>query len=95
MAICSHAINRRRRAVYSGCNSGEQSVLHHSNGGEMADFDSLTWALDAWFDRPLGELPEALRQRVQQTSMKWLPPPRVPIWFVHLENLPNALSKCG
>ena len=61
MAICSHAINRRRRAVYSGCNSGEQSVLHHSNGGEMADFDSLTWALEAWFDRPLGELPEALQ----------------------------------
>ena len=61
----------------------------------MADFDSLTWALEAWFDHPLGELPEALRQRVQQTSMKWLPPPRVPIWFVHLENLPKALSKCG
>ena len=39
----------------------------------MADFDSLTWALEAWFDRPLGELPEALRQRVQQEffPMPW------------------------
>jgi hypothetical protein len=31
----------------------------------------------------------------RQTSMKWLPPPSVPIWFVHLENLPNALSSLG
>lgn len=39
----------------------------------MADFDSLTWALDAWFDSPLSGLPETLRQRVQQEffPMPW------------------------
>jgi len=39
----------------------------------MADFDSLTWALEAWFACPLCDLPEALRQRVQQEffPMPW------------------------
>ena len=32
----------------------------------MSDFDSLTLALEEWFDRPLGELPERLRTRFEQ-----------------------------
>lgn len=32
----------------------------------MGHFDPLTLALDSWFDRPLIELPDALRQRVTQ-----------------------------
>lgn len=31
----------------------------------MSDFDSLTWALEGWFDRPLHKLPDAVRQRVE------------------------------
>ncbi len=31
--------------------------------GGMSEFDSLTLALEEWFDRPLGDLPEALRLR--------------------------------
>jgi hypothetical protein len=31
----------------------------------MSSFDSLTLALEGWFDRPLHELPDALRQRVE------------------------------
>ena len=36
-------------------------------------FESLTVALEGWFDRPLAELPEALRQRVEQefVPMPW------------------------
>ena len=32
----------------------------------MGDFDSLTWAFEDWFDTPLCDLPETLRQRVEQ-----------------------------
>ena len=32
----------------------------------MSDFDSLTWAFEEWFDTPLCELPELLRERVQK-----------------------------
>lgn len=32
----------------------------------MSDFDSLTWALEGWFDTLLRDLPEAVRQRVEQ-----------------------------
>lgn len=32
----------------------------------MSDFDSLTLALEEWFDRPLDDLPEALRLRAEQ-----------------------------
>jgi hypothetical protein len=31
----------------------------------MSTFDSLTLALEEWFDRPLHELPAELRQRVE------------------------------
>lgn len=39
----------------------------------MGDFDSLTWAFEAWFDTPLSDLPDALRQRVEQEffPMPW------------------------
>ena len=39
----------------------------------MADFDSLTWAFENWFDSPLCDLPDALRQRVEQEffPMPW------------------------
>lgn len=39
----------------------------------MADFDALTWALEDWFDKPLRDLPEAMRQRVEQEffPMPW------------------------
>lgn len=32
----------------------------------MSDFDSLTWAFEEWFDTPLCELPELLRERAQK-----------------------------
>ena len=32
----------------------------------MSSFDSLTLALEGWFDKPLCDLPDALRQRVEQ-----------------------------
>jgi len=35
----------------------------------MAPFDSLTLALEAWFDRPLGDLPEGLRLRAEAELM--------------------------
>lgn len=31
----------------------------------MSTFDSLTWALEEWFDAPLYDLPDTLRQRVK------------------------------
>ena len=39
----------------------------------MTDFDSLTLALEDWFDTPLCDLPEALRQRVKNEffPMPW------------------------
>lgn len=39
----------------------------------MGDFDSLTWAFEDWFDTPLCDLPDALRQRVEQEffPMPW------------------------
>lgn len=39
----------------------------------MEQFDALTLALEGWFDRPLIELPEALRQRVHKEffPMPW------------------------
>lgn len=38
----------------------------------MSDFDSLTWAFESWFDKPLRDLPDALRQRVEQEfSVPW------------------------
>lgn len=39
----------------------------------MSDFDSLTWAFDKWFDTPLCDLPDALRQRVEKEffPMPW------------------------
>lgn len=39
----------------------------------MEQFDALTQALEDWFDRPLGELPDALRQRVEREffPMPW------------------------
>jgi hypothetical protein len=39
----------------------------------MSNFDSLTAAFEDWFDSPLGVLPEALRQRVEQefSPMPW------------------------
>ena len=32
----------------------------------MSSFDSLTWALEVWFDKPACDLPDPLRQRVTQ-----------------------------
>ena len=32
----------------------------------MSGFDSLTWALDGWFEASLCDLPEVLRQRVER-----------------------------
>lgn len=39
----------------------------------MSDFDSLTWALEGWFDTPLRDMPDAVRQRVEQEffPMPW------------------------
>lgn len=39
----------------------------------MERFDSLSLVMEEWFDRPLCDLPEALRQRVQQEffPMPW------------------------
>ncbi len=39
----------------------------------MSDFDSLTWAFEGWFDKPLCDLPDALRPRVEQefSPMPW------------------------
>ena len=39
----------------------------------MEDFDSLTWAFEDWFDTPLCDLPDKLRQRVEQEffPMPW------------------------
>lgn len=39
----------------------------------MSDFDSLTWAFEDWFDTPLCDLPDILRQRVEQEffPMPW------------------------
>jgi len=41
----------------------------------MSDFDSLTWALEDWFDTTLGDIPDALRQRVEQESSLFLHTP--------------------
>lgn len=38
----------------------------------MSGFDSLTWALDGWFEASLCDLPEVLRQRVKR---EFLPMP--------------------
>ena len=39
----------------------------------MDQFDALSLALEVWFDRPLGDLPDALRQRVERefSPMPW------------------------
>ena len=39
----------------------------------MSSFDSLTLALEAWFDTPLPYLPDALRERIVQEffPMPW------------------------
>jgi hypothetical protein len=39
----------------------------------MEQFDALTLALEDWFERPLGDLPDALRQRVERefVSLPW------------------------
>lgn len=39
----------------------------------MSGFDSLTWAFEGWFDRPLRDLPEELRKRVERefSPMPW------------------------
>lgn len=39
----------------------------------MSDFDSLTWALEDWFDTPLSDLPHTVRQRVERDfiPMPW------------------------
>jgi len=39
----------------------------------MSDFDSLTTALEDWFDKPLCDLPEAVRERIKQDffPMPW------------------------
>lgn len=39
----------------------------------MSNFDSLCLAFEDWFDKPLADLPEALRQRVEQefSPMPW------------------------
>ncbi len=38
----------------------------------MSSFDSLTWALEGWFDTRLRDLPDALRQRVKRDfPMSW------------------------
>lgn len=39
----------------------------------MEQFDALSMALEEWFDRPLGDLPDALRQRVDRefSPMPW------------------------
>ncbi len=39
----------------------------------MSSFDSLTWALEGWFDTRLRDLPDALRQRVERefSPMPW------------------------
>jgi hypothetical protein len=41
----------------------------------MRDFDSLTWALEGWFDTPSGDLPDTLRQHVEQESYLFLHTP--------------------
>lgn len=40
---------------------------------QMSDFDSLTLALEEWFDRLLGEFPEPLRKRAEQelSPLRW------------------------
>lgn len=39
----------------------------------MSDFESLTWAFEDWFETPLCDLPDALRQRVEKEffPMPW------------------------
>lgn len=39
----------------------------------MSSYDSLTVALEGWFDKPLSDLPDALRQRVEEEilPMPW------------------------
>lgn len=39
----------------------------------MSDFDSLTWALEDWFEKLLREMPDAVRQRVERElfPMPW------------------------
>lgn len=39
----------------------------------MSDFEPLTWAFEEWFERPLCELPDALRQRMESelSHMPW------------------------
>jgi len=32
----------------------------------MSDFDPITWAFEVWFDKPLYELPESLRERANK-----------------------------
>ena len=45
----------------------------------MSDFDSLTLALAAWFDKALCDLPDQLRQRVEREFLH-LPWETVPVW---------------
>ena len=59
-----------------------QSLLNHQLCPEiarqftrfdMSSFDSLTLALEGWFDKPLSDLPDALQQRIEEDfwPMPW------------------------
>ena len=39
----------------------------------MSGFDSLTWALDGWFETSLCDLPDALRLRIERVflALSW------------------------
>lgn len=69
MALIAHAAKEAKHGpalLDEGLSTaGAERIPCGESGGSMSGFDSLNLALEGWFEHPLSDLPEGLRERVK------------------------------
>ncbi len=66
----THGTALLTQIIFSSCT---QCPLHDNEVDKMSDFNSLTLALEEWFDKLLSDMPDAVRQRIKKdfSPMPW------------------------